>query len=399
LRLFRKADAAFAESPLRDGLRAGLIVEQALVFWQQGNRTEALRRAADALDAVVCLDPMASRQAMRSHVAVRALVGLFDHDDQPFPKGSRPALAFGASSELQESEKPDQVDLRPLHAFWPLLETLEADGGIDAGIAARSVQKKGAKCFLMIEYELAKARYARALRSGDIEDAVRTVLPALSLQKRLSAARADPAATDLALREFDAAELMPLDAAALVAAGAALELQHGLVDIMLALALSNRWTPDNTLALQTAVSKHWLSDDVLRPLLRAAEGAHDPDASMPAVVAFSLTTIKAEQELCPRDRVLRDLYWLYQAANGMGRRALEPLVVNALCEGWTRMLRDQAFMLKRPIRSAGEINRAMAGVRKGGMRMAPSLIEAAADASGSEISAQWKPFLTLLSAP
>lgn len=398
LRLFRKADAAFAASPLRDGLRAGLIVEQALVFWQQGDRAEALRRAADALDAVACLDPSASRQALRSHVAARALIGLFDHDDHPYPKGSRPALAFGAASELQESEKPDQVALRPLHAFWPLLETIEADSGIDAGIAARSAQKKSARRFLMVEYELAKARYARALRSGDVEDAVRAVVPALSLQKRLSAARASPAAADLALLEVDAAELMPLDAAALVAAGAALELQHALVDIMLALALSNRWTPDHAHALQTAVSKHWLSDEVLRPLLRAADGVHDPDASMPAVIAFSLTTIKTEQELCPRDRVLRDLYWLYQAANGMGRRALEPVVVNALCEGWTRVLRDQAFMLKMPMRSAGEINRAMAGVRKGGMRAAPSLIEAAADASGIEISAQWKAFLTLLSA-
>lgn len=396
LRLFQKADAAFAESPLRDGMRSGLIVEEALVLWQQGDRTAALRRAADALEAVAALDPAASRQEQRSHVAVRALIGLFDHDCEPYPKRSRPILAYGVSSELQEAGKPNPKELKPLHAFWPLLETIEADGGIDAGIAARSAEKKGACRFLTIEYELAKARYARALRSGNIDVAVASIPPALTLQRRVSEARAS--SVNLALHEVDASAVAPLDVASLLAGGAREALHHALVDIMLALALSNQWSPDSAAALQRSVSHHWQDDTLLSPLLQAASGIHDPDASMAAVIAFSLTTLRAEYELVPRDRVLRDLYWLYQAANGIGRRALEPAVVKALCAGWEHVLRDQGFLLKMPLRSAGEINRAMSGLRQGGMRMAPVLVEAAADASGFSISPQWKAFLEVLSA-
>ena len=104
---------------------------------------------------------------------------------------------------------------------------------------------------------------------------------------------------------------------------------------MLMLALSGRWTPHSARELQEVVVAHWKGDELLKPLLDAASGAVAVDGSMPmpVLVAFSLRTITNEQVQSPRDRVLRDLYWVYQAANSTGRRALEPLIVKALADG------------------------------------------------------------------
>ena len=55
--------------------------------------------------------------------------------------------------------------------------------------------------------------------------------------------------------------------------------------------------------------------------------------SSDVLVAFTLKTIANDSALNPRDRVLRDLYWIFQVGNSVARHVLEPLVVRALVSG------------------------------------------------------------------
>ena len=176
-------------------------------------------------------------------------------------------------------------------------------------------------------------------------------------------------------------------------------MQGALADIMLMLALSGRWTPQTAQQLQESVLAYRQSDDLLRPLLDAASGGTAVDGSMPmsVQVAFNLITVTQDAGLSPRDRVLRDLYWLHQAANSTGRRTLEPVIVKALAEGWRHVLEHQRFALSMPMRSAPGIAAAIEAIEQNGVRGSLQVIEATADAARVDVSAQWRSFLASLS--
>ena len=322
LRLLRKANAVFAAQGSHEALRVGLTVDEAMVLWQKGQRQAGLRRTGDALETVERLDPAVSRQNLRAHGSARALVGLFMHDVDPFPTGPRPSVTPGMGSVLESSEKPERVDLKPLPDNWRILEMVEVEAGVDGDIARRSAARQGASRIVAIEANLAKAHFARALEMGDIDTAVRSIAPAVSLLKHVKAALESKQEGDRALIRADVGILGPLSIAELVSCEWQDAIQGALVDIMLTLALSGRWTPDAPRQLREAAVAHWKSDDLLSPLLDVVRGsvAVDGSMAMPMLVASSLITIGQDAELSPRDRVHRDLYWLYQAANSMGRR-------------------------------------------------------------------------------
>lgn len=398
LRLLRKADAVLAEKGSHEALRIGLTIDEAMVLWEQGQRAAALRRAGDALEAVEQIDPSASRQNLRAHRMARAVVGLFMHIVEVFPREPRPAITPGMGSQLESSDKADPTDLKALADNWRILELVEIEAGLEAGIAKRSAAKQGASRVLSIETNLAKAHFARSLEAKDIDGAVRAIVPTVSLLKRFKAVLKSKQGADRGLVRADANDLGPFGVDELVSSEWQETTQTALVDIMLVLALSGRWTPDTAHKLQEVVLAHWKDDELLRPLLDAASGAVAVDGSMPmpVLVAFSLSTISNEQALSPRDRVLRDLYWVYQAANSTGRRALEPLVVKALVDGWRHILEHQRFALSMPMRCAPAIDAATKAVEQQGIRAAPQLIEAAAEGARLDIPSQWQTFLALL---
>jgi hypothetical protein len=298
---------------------------------------------------------------------------------------------------LEGSDRPDQFELNSLVDHWRILEVVECETGIDAGIAERSAAKQGMSRVVSIEANLGKARFARSLEAGDIDAAVRAIVPAVSLLMRLQAIRETGQGTVPGLARADVADLAPLSAGELVAAGWQEAMQGGLADIMLVSNLHGRWTPENAERLRKAVVAEWKSDALLAPLLDAAGGARAVTSStpMPVLLAFNLLTAADGSALSPRDRLGRDLYWVYQAASSMGRRVLEPRVVGALADGWRYVIGHQRFLLSMPARSAPAIEAAVNEVEQHGIRAAPELIDAAAGACRLDVS-PWRAFLAAL---
>jgi hypothetical protein len=287
---------------------------------------------------------------------------------------------------------------KPLEDNWRILETVEAEAGVDADIARRSAAKQGNSRVVVIETNLAKANFAKALEAGDIDGVVRAIAPTVSLLKRLKVVMQDKQGSERGLARMNVCELGSVSIDELASSGWLEAIQSALVDVMLTLALLNRWTPSAGRQLQESVYAHWKSDKIVEPLLAAANGRTPVDGSspMPVLVAFSFRTIANESVLRPSDRVLRDLYWIHQVANSSGRRTLEPLVVKAMAHGWRYVLEQQSFSLSMPMRYAPAIDAAIRVVEQQGIRGGLQLIEAAADAARVDISPGWQAFLVAL---
>jgi tetratricopeptide (TPR) repeat protein len=397
LRLFRKASCALPTSEARNAMRVGFVIDEALVLWEFGQRQHALERAADALHAVATLEATTSRQHLRTHRMARATVGLFMHDMERFPKDSRPAISPGMGSQIENGESFDALPLSPISDNWRVLEMVEVDAGVDAGIAQRANDVQQESRLLSIESALANARYTAALVRGDVDAAVRQALVVISIY-RVQLSKREGEQTSQPLLRVDKRELAPATAAALQNAGLREALQGRLVDIMLASALSGSWTDVTRVQLETAVATHWGSKDLLRPLMDAASVTSrvDPSEPMAVLVAHGLSTLADEPGLMPRDRLLRDLYFVSQVGNHMSRRALEPLIVQRLASGWHHVLKSQSFSLSQPLRHGPAILKAIDALEQQGIRAAPALLRAAAPAVRIELSDTWEQYLMLL---
>lgn len=398
LRLFDKAEAVFAAKEGCEAISIGVTIDGAMVLWELGQRGAAIRRAGDALEAVEKINPLASQQNLRAHRMARAAVGLFMYEVEPYPDGPRPPIAVGMGSMLEDSERPEPDELTVLSDNWRILEATEADAGVDGDIARRSAARQGPSRLVSLESTLAKAHFANALEVGDIDGAVRAIVPALSLLKHFAAILEAGQDARPALTRADIDDLKLFSVVELVSSGWLDAVQHMLVDIMMSLTLSGRWTADSVQQLRNSVSLHWKSDEHLKPLLDALSAGTPADGSKPmaVLVATSLRKFGDEPALGLRDRVQRDLYWIYQAANSPGRRALEPAVVRAIADGWTHVLEHQRFMLSMPMRSAPTIEAAVKVFVQQGLRAAPQLIEAAAEGARVAIPPQWRTLLDLL---
>lgn len=398
LRLFRKAEAAFASDGGNRALRIGLIVDEAITLWELGQLEAAIRRAGDALEAVEEIDASASRQNLRAHQMARAVVGLFMTLAAPYLKGPRPAVKAGMGSILEGSSPPEAVELKPLADNWRILEAVEIEAGVDADIARRSAARQSASRIVSLESGIASAYFTNALNSEDIDGAVQAIAPALSLFKHFKAtlnARQDSRAD---LTRTDVAELRSLSIAELLADGWQETIQGALVDIMLTLSLGASWSPDAARQLQQTVTTFWGDGKLVEPLVAAASGKIPAvgSNSMPMLVAFSLSTINDDATLSLEHRMRRDLFWVYQAANSLGRHTLEPLVVKALATGWRFVIEHQTFSLSMPMRSAPIVEAAIKALEQHGIRSAPQLLDAVSEAARVAVPPQWNPFLVVL---
>jgi tetratricopeptide (TPR) repeat protein len=398
LRLFRKAEAGLAAKGAHEALRAGFAIDEALVLWDQGNRRDALRRVGDALDAVEAFNPDLSRQHQRAHQMARAGVGIFMHDVERFPKKARPNIVPGMGSQLESSDPVEPALLTLLADNWRLLELVEVEVGVDAGITQRSAAKQWTSRALSIESVLANAHYAAALLRQDIDASVCAALPAVSIYRVLKRSRETDVTHAEGLLRVSENELVPVAVAELLADGMGEILQSRLAEIMLMLALSGTWTDARRDELDTAVTAHWGNTELLSPLVEAAAGRLRVDSStpMPVVVGFSLMTLNDEAALTPLERLKRDAYWVFQVGNNMGRRALEPLVIEYLVTGWRHVLAQQSFALSAPFRYTPAIEAAINEVERNGIRAAPDLIFAAAPAVRFELSENWRKFLEIV---
>lgn len=396
LRLFGKAKAVFATRDQSEALCVGLTVDEAIVLWELGLRANAIRAAGDALEAVEALDPSASRQNLRAHRMARAITGLFAYLVEPYPKGERPPVTAGLGSVLEGSEETESEELSALADNWRILETVETDVGVDANIAPRSKKRQTPSRVVAFESSLANAHFAKALEAGDFDEAVRTIGPAVSLAKSFKEAPSRSPDGKPIISRADVNSLAPSSIAELISAGWLDAIQGSLADIMLRSALVGTWTLEAENRLTGAVSAHWQSDELLQPLLKAArrEVIVDGTTTLPLLTAYSI--MGDEKTLSPGSRISRDLYWLYQAANSLGRRALEPVVVKAVADGWRHVVDQQSFALSMPMRTAPAIKAGIESLERRGLRGAPLLIEAASDGAGLAVPTQWRTFLDAL---
>ncbi len=312
-----------------------------------------------------------------------------------FPSESRPELAFGRASELVGDDEPEGFDLKPLADNWRILELVEIEAQVDAGIAGRSARRQEATRNIFIESLLANARFTRALQRQDIAEALAAAQAAVSL---LSMVKDKGAARGTELARAPAEDLEPMGIDELCERGWATVLQGALADILLVHGLASQWDDALGRRLEAAVRDVWGDDLLIRPLLAASTGhyAIGSTASSAVVTCYYLKTFNEEKEMSPSERLIRDLNLVYHVANSIARYLLEPQIVMRLESGWRMVLDHQRFALSAPAINATSIETALLALPKVGIRGARALFEAASPAVGVSLSPEWEAFFALL---
>ena len=392
-RLFAKSRAALEEKNIQPALQVGLQIEEALVAWARSDRHNALSLLANALVALEGLDPVASRQNHRAHKVGRAAIGLFQNNLEPFSNEPRPVIAVGKASELEGEGDLDNFDLKPLVDNWRILESVEVEAQVEAGIAELSEQRQGSTRIIEVESLLANARFSAALQRRDIPATLAAAQAAVSTLRMFRNASKDKALVRAPTGAFD-----PLGVDELRAQGWSAALQGTVADILLDHALAGLWDAALERRLKESVHIAWGNEALLEPLLAASSGnnAISPTASLTIVTCSFLKTLNNENELSPSSRFNRDLYLVNHVANSIGRHVLEPRIVTLLVTGWRVVLERQRFALSSPGLNAPLIDKALEALPKVGIRGARALFEAAAPAVGVLLPPDWTAFLALL---
>ena len=304
-------------------------------------------------------------------------------------------IGFGTASALDADGKPESSDLKSLADNWRILEFVEIEAKVDAGVAARSAPRQETTRVVSIEFLLAVARYTAALERRGIPEILAAAQAAVSTHEL---AMSDRVSTRAKLARAPAKAFDSLAVDALCAQGSTAELQGTLADILLDHALDGLWDDALEGRLDGEVCAAWGDNALLRPLRAASSGrsAIGPDASPASVICSFLRTLNEEEELSPARRFIRDFRLVVHAANSMARRLLEPRIVSRLETGWRLVLERQRFALSAPRRNAPIIGTALEALPKVGLRGARALFEAAAPAAGVPLSPDWGAFLERL---
>ncbi len=189
-RLFDKARETLGSqwSPLA----TALLVEKGLALWRSGDKIGAITVSADALEAVEAFGPDETRQAERSHQFARALVGLFFSELAPENQSPSPPFTFGQASVVElESAELIGARLKSLADNWRILAAVEANLGLNAGIDARSMDKQSGPLSILLETQVRKNKYVVALRSGDLERALRAGADLINVSNTIRGAEVD----------------------------------------------------------------------------------------------------------------------------------------------------------------------------------------------------------------
>lgn len=395
-RLYGKAVKAIDDNGGHEALAAGLRVDLAMALWDGGERAQALGSLADAFDIVATLDAAASRENERVHQFARGVGGLLFHDTDPYPLTPRPNIAYGGASALSlSSEALLNADLKPLADNWRIMAFVEADCDVDVGIDARSRAVQSGPGMAAIESMIGLARFSHVLLQDDLDAALASGIRATS-STRVASALIAPSGQ---LARVDIDSLIATPVAELLAddqwRDAVVRLA---VDLLVARRLQGNWTPDLLDKIRAAWMRVLGDETQIEAILKAATGTYAVGGAVPFNVGVALAASRREEQIAddPALRFHRDMMLVGHISQSMARRALEPLFVPILQQGWTRVLASQRFRLRAPSQNSPAIEQAVAELPVDGLRAAARLIIAAAPSVGETVTGSWVTVLGVL---
>jgi len=398
IRLFEKAYEALPKNPDNSALAAGILIEKALAQWHDGRKPEAVITAADAFDAVEQFEPTASRQAERSHQFARAIVGLMSMDPQSTAVPYTPPFSFGQASQLESSSaKLKGIILKPLSDNWRILAVVEAKIGGDFGIDARSMAKQIGLLHLNIERLILAHRYASAVKSGTVGEALRAGAKFVATV-RLAAnvvpdsegnQRVTPEALEIATPSELLADASLVDA-----------IQSLILDVLTAAVLEASLDVRalSTLRAEThaVFGSQPLLDSIFDSAAQLPAIASDTTRAVMLADGIGIASSVVEEE--PSRRYHRDMMVITHVIYSLARAELELGVAKMITTGWASVIEHQRFRLRNPSGAAPAIEAAIKSADPPSLASAAALLLAARDTVTHRFEEGWFDALTSVAA-
>jgi hypothetical protein len=396
IRLFEKAHEAFLKNPDNAPLAAGILIEKALVQWRGGQKPEAAITAAAAFDAVEQFEPTVSRQAERSHQFARAMVGLMSMELQSMAEPYTPPFTFGQASQLESSSaKLMGVALKPLSDNWRIMAAVEAKIGGHLGIDARSMAKQTGSLHLNIERLILAHRYASAVKSGAVSEALRAGAK-LVATARLAAS----ISPDAEGNQRVAPEALEVVAPSELLADASLvdAIQSLILDALVAKVLAAPLDARTLEALRAETHAVFGAQPELDRVFDPASQlcAVGSDAARAVMLANGIAMASSAVEGEPSRRYHRDMMLIMHVIYSLARAELEPGVAKIITTGWASVLEHQRFLLKNPGRAAPAMEATINSADPSSLASAAALLLATRDTVTHRFEEGW--FDTLKSA-
>lgn len=369
VRLLDTAHSTCSTIEGQEALATGIIVEKGLALWHNGQRSDAVLAAADALDAVGKFSATASRQAERSHMFARALVGLFF--DEIGPRGlMEPPFTFGAASSLElSSAKLLGANLRPIPDNYRILAAVEASLRVDLGIDARSLAVSDGTLNIGVETGIALNTFEAALRAFDIPVAVKASAQITAMgNMRVTQDLGDR--MPLADLEKVRSPLNALDDSYIPVA------QSGMIDIILAGVFADREPAEFLPLLEREVVANYGRLPELEAVIKSASGRYAVGSASPFFVIAAQAIVGGEDSLrkSPLARLHRDLMMLSHLLHSVARNDLAPVAATRVYSGWRWVWDNQRFLLKASVTSEAEIEAALEQAAQGKLSGAAALL-------------------------
>ena len=346
IRLFEKAHEAFLKNPDNASVAVSILIEKALAQWRGGEQPEAILSAADALDAVEQFEPTASRQAERSHQFARAIVGLMFKELQLTADTHTPPFTFGQASQIESSSaKLMGMTLKPLSVNWRVLAAAEAKIGAVLGIEARSMAKQTGPLHLDIETVILARRYASAVKSGAVGEALRAGAKLVATRKVAANVPVDAEGNHRVVREA----LEVANPSELFAEGSFGDaIQSLILDALTAHVLAAPLDAPSLEELRVETRAVFGIHPQLELIFDAASQLFTigPNASRAAMLASGIAIAPSAIEGEPSRRFHRDMMVIMHVINSLARAELEHGAARIITAGWTEVLEHQRFLLK-----------------------------------------------------
>jgi hypothetical protein len=291
-------------------------------------------------------EPSASRQAERSHQFARAIVGLVYRELESTADLYIPPFTYGQASQLEASSaKLMGVALKPLSDNWRVLAAAEAKIGAELGIDARSMAKQTGLLHLDIETLILAHRYAGALKSGAVGEALRAGAKLLATRKLAANLPRDAEGKHRVPRE--ALEVAnPSELLADASLGDAV--QSLILDALTAPVLAAHLDACTLEGMRAETRAVFGTQPQLELIFDAASqlSVVGPDAARAVVLANGIATASSAVEGEPSRRYHRDMMLIAHVIYSLARAELEPPVAKIITTGWTYVLEHQRFLLK-----------------------------------------------------
>jgi len=165
------------------------------------------------------------------------------------------------------------------------------------------------------------------------------------------------------------------------------------LDVFVWHRLRGGWNSSFTDDVDKAVTEAWGDSEVIRDVLRAASSDQVEQIPSAEIGLAARLATNADMRGDPRARFDRDLLLVSYTGASLCRRALEPVVVDEIVQGWSSVLANESFALRSPSLHREAIADAIEEARSTGLRGAARLILAAAPAVGRAVSDGWQQHL------